>query len=608
MRDWICAQSYYVECELYIGKVGKTGIKERRRLEFNGPDGFPHRSVLKGIMKLRLSPDGKHLLFGYVQDTLPEDWRGHPLEIYDEKHGALPLHGILGLYDLESQRLRRGFNCVESGLYTTASWASDSSAFAVVGASPIDTPEGKTEAREAEASGNAFYYVLGLVYVFAVDVSTGGTSRVISRDRGVPGSSGFATGTPLWWNSGKMLVQSGAQQFVWMSKSEAGWKEAGRIEIAGHGEFLTSLTSDGHVLAGISQSTMIPPDLFAVNTRGGPISLLTNLNPEYGGIALGQVEEVEWTNRYGSHCHGKLIKPVNYEAGRRYPLVIMANDTDGPFFISDAVYTTAFAPQLRERGFPVLLAKYSGADKEPVNQFPGSMSFAYDWMNMQESAIDLLAKRGLADKNNVGIVGFSRTSWLTDFTLTYSAYKFAAASSADSGTYTYGGYFRYNNSARMKSWDEQLGGPPYGDTLRNYLEYAVPFSADKVRAPLLMEYTGDVSSAFEFFDSLARQGKAVELYSYPKGAHPLDTPFERLASLQRNVDWFRFWMQGFEGKAPDYDPDQYVRWPKLREQQRWNDRMRAEGKDPTSEFLQQTAPGAIVPDADRAPAVRELIH
>jgi hypothetical protein len=127
-----------------------------------------------------------------------------------------------------------------------------------------------------------------------------------------------------------------------------------------------------------------------------------------------------------------------------------------------------------------------------------------------------------------------------------------------------------------------------------------------------MEYTSDGGlqneprSAYEFFAALSRQGKPVELYWYPKGEHALDTPFERMASLQRNVDWFRFWLQGYEGQAPSYDPEQYHRWRKLREQQLWNDRVRAQGKDPSTEFLRQTTPGAAVNDADRAPAAREL--
>jgi hypothetical protein len=85
-----------------------------------------------------------------------------------------------------------------------------------------------------------------------------------------------------------------------------------------------------------------------------------------------------------------------------------------------------------------------------------------------------------------------------------------------------------------------------------------------------MEYTSvggrfsDANNAYEFFTALNRQGKPVELYFYPHGKHALDTPAERIASLQRNVDWFRFWMQGFEGRATDYDSEQYVRWRELR--------------------------------------------
>ncbi|MEI9978380.1 MAG: hypothetical protein WDN23_05165 [Edaphobacter sp.] len=39
--------------------------------------------------------------------------------------------------------------------------------------------------------------------------------------------------------------------------------------------------------------------------------------------------------------------------------------------------------------------------------------------------------------------------------------------------------------------------------------------------------------------------KPVELYFYPNEVHQLDHPKARVASLQRNVDWFRFWLQGY---------------------------------------------------------------
>ena len=90
-----------------------------------------------------------------------------------------------------------------------------------------------------------------------------------------------------------------------------------------------------------------------------------------------------------------------------------------------------------------------------------------------------------------------------------------------------------------------------------------PFQADRVHAAVLMEFSPPIEDAYEFFVALARQEKPVELYYYPNGAHPLDTPQERLSSLQRNVDWFRFWMQGYDRRDAS-DPDQYRRWRMMR--------------------------------------------
>jgi hypothetical protein len=36
--------------------------------------------------------------------------------------------------------------------------------------------------------------------------------------------------------------------------------------------------------------------------------------------------------------------------------------------------------------------------------------------------------------------------------------------------------------------------------------------------------------------------------------------------MQRNVDWYRFWLQGYERADPE-DRGQYLRWRKLKAQQ-----------------------------------------
>jgi len=121
------------------------------------------------------------------------------------------------------------------------------------------------------------------------------------------------------------------------------------------------------------------------------------------------------------------------------------------------------------------------------------------------------------------------------------------------------------------------GGPPYGATLKNWLDYSISFNVDKIHAPLLMEEMGygmsyaninappiGLAQSFEIFAGLNRLNKPVELYYYPNESHLPDHPQARLATLQRNVDWYRFWLQNYERPNPE-DSNQYVRWRKLRE-------------------------------------------
>jgi hypothetical protein len=76
--------------------------------------------------------------------------------------------------------------------------------------------------------------------------------------------------------------------------------------------------------------------------------------------------------------------------------------------------------------------------------------------------------------------------------------------------------------------------------------------------------SGDLTASLEVFTALSRLNKAVELYFYPDDVHQPNLPQTRLATLQRNVDWYRFWLQGYERPNPE-DPDQYKRWEHLRE-------------------------------------------
>jgi dipeptidyl aminopeptidase/acylaminoacyl peptidase len=548
------------EDEIYLATKTRVGKLVVRKLLFRESERSPYLVSLRDVRRLDLSPDGKNLLFTYNAESLPPGWAGQPYIQYLQRRGTLFYRYLLGLYDIGTARLRLGFNFPGGALHTA--WSDDSRCYSVVGPSPFGTDDARMEAEEAYASAEDLsHFMVHFQHVFTVDLQSLVPTMVLRRE-----NSKLAEEGPLCWKhaEGPILVQTGDNAFAWLAMKKEQWGETAQIDFLKDQDFLSSLESDGQMVVGVVQTTMIPPDLFAFDLTTKQWALLTDLNPEYRAIELGQVESIAWTNRYGSKCAGFLIRPVEYQAGKRYPMVFLSAPPRD-LFISDAAYTTAYAPQsLANAGFIVVISQYPLDNHVPDGRFPGEMSDAYNWMSMVETAVDMLASRGMVDANRVGLGGFSRTSWLTDFTLTHSSYNFIAASSADSGIYTYGAYFAYNSPGEMEASETQVGGPPYGETFKDWLEYAPPFNAEKVRAAVLMEYTGTAEHGFEFFTALSRLGKAVQLYRYPKGKHPLDTPLERIASLQRNVDWFRFWIQGYEGTAPVYDDAQYVRWRAMR--------------------------------------------
>jgi hypothetical protein len=144
--------------------------------------------------------------------------------------------------------------------------------------------------------------------------------------------------------------------------------------------------------------------------------------------------------------------------------------------------------------------------------------------------------------------------------------RIAAASISDGFD---GSYWTYLLGAGTESWTGDLemviGGKPFGKGLTRWLVNSPGFNLDRVRAPLRIEAIGSPMSVigeWGTYASLLAQNKPADLVWYPLGQHELSKPREEYFSEQGSVDWFRFWLQGYE----DPDPakrEQYERWEKL---------------------------------------------
>lgn len=95
--------------------------------------------------------------------------------------------------------------------------------------------------------------------------------------------------------------------------------------------------------------------------------------------------------------------------------------------------------------------------------------------------------------------------------------------------------------------------------------YSLRMNAEKIATPLLMQLAdSEYLTALESYVALRERHKAVEMYVFPDEYHVKWQPAHRRAVYERNLDWFDFWLQGYEDPAPA-KRGQYERWRKMRD-------------------------------------------
>lgn len=315
----------------------------------------------------------------------------------------------------------------------------------------------------------------------------------------------------------------------------------------------------------VDQSLNDPPKLWG-SDHNGDRRVIWDPNPQFSQLRFGYASPYQWKDVDGRDWSGILVKPVNYIEGQSYPLIVqMYNYVDGQF-ITDGLYPTAFAArELASAGFVVLqIRKHHNtiSEEDPKIHLEG-----------YRSAIQSLSSHGLIDPNKVGVVGFSWTCWYVAEAIVDDPKLFAAATIADGLDNSYMQYklFTVADYILEQQMTKIRNGSPFGAGLQHWVEAAPGFRADRVEVPVRIETIGpsSVLQEWELYASLQLLRKPVDLIYFPNGSHIHELPLERLESQQGNVDWLRFWLQGYERPDPE-DPDQYERWEHLRELKQTN--------------------------------------
>ncbi|MBT9333025.1 prolyl oligopeptidase family serine peptidase [Paracidobacterium acidisoli] len=517
--------------------------------------------------EISLSPDGNQLLFQYMTPALPKSWYDDPIvKLYAVQNTFFE---ILVRYDLTRKETSLAFDSISTS--SVPVWSDDSKTFFVNAYSPVASAWQADDVHDNLARPNN-------ANLFAVNFESDTTVELVRH------ISFYHEAPSLGSNGRNLVVHVAGNMIARVDFDRNGWRETGRESIpSGELNRISAVASNGHTTFVVAEAVTRPEDIFGYRSGEQRLHVLTDLNPEIRSLEFAKIKQVDWSVDGKYTASGLLFLPPDYTPGKRYPLVIQTKGEQGWFACDSGFsHSPSFAPEPLATAGIAYLAPFSkpsaGGPTTPHQldgQYPGGVAEAVDQMKMWDSAVDDLARQGLIDPSKVGIIGFSRTGFHVEFNLAHAKTHYAAATVADNVSYSLAEYLYLPDDSHAA--DAMFGGPPFGASLVNWERYSVSYNLDKIRTPLLMEEMGygvhddnsekiplDLVLSYEIYRGLRIRKKPVEMYYYPDEEHQPDHPKARLASITRNLDWYRFWLQGYEHPNPE-DPDQYKRWEHLRE-------------------------------------------
>jgi dipeptidyl aminopeptidase/acylaminoacyl peptidase len=505
-----------IDRELFIQRFGHSAVQ------------VPTHDFLTEYLPLVLSPDGRFAILAAYLGKVPDGWERYEDSVLrryiveKRKPGTLSNVEQYMLVNLEQATIAPLLDAPKAWMDEGVAWSRDGRSVILSGTYlPLD---GEDPNEEGERR----------IHPFVVEVEI--PSR---RIHGITGERRFIS----HWDdeAARITLEPGYGAPRGPSEIFEKVGDEWRPIPASTGE-----ESKGQLLeVSLKEDRNSAPMIYVKDGRTGKRSLLLDLNPQFREFSLGNVETVKWRATDGHEVGGGLYFPPDYQPGHRYPLVIQTHGYEEDRFWMNGPWNSAFAAQpLAAQGIMVLQVGDSitpGEDRKYVN----TPSEGPRRMAAFEGAIDELDRRGLIDRDRVGIIGFSRTVFQVAFTLTNSRYRFRAATLADGFE---GGYLSYL-LWKIADYEGINGGVPVGPGLRSWLEKSPAFRIETVSSPVRLEYYGPLHflGGWQWFSLLSILDKPVDLVWLPRGAHLLVKPWERLASQQGNVDWFQFWL--LDGKT-----------------------------------------------------------
>lgn len=267
---------------------------------------------------------------------------------------------------------------------------------------------------------------------------------------------------------------------------------------------------------------------------------------------LGKTDVLTWKSTDGTPVEGLLTYPARYERGRAVPLLVIVHG--GP----TGVFTQAFVGMPGPYPIAVFSARgYAVLRVNPRGSSGYGRTFRYanyqDWGggDYQDimSGVDHVIGIGVADKDRLGIMGWSYGGYMTSWTITQTK-RFKAASVGAGVT----NLMSFTGTADIPGFIPDYFGGEYWDAFDRWRARSAMFHIKGVTTPTLIQHGEQdlrvpVSQGYELYNALVRQKVTTKMVVYPREPHGLQEPKHIHDAMEWNLRWFDQYVRGIAPPA-----------------------------------------------------------
>lgn len=304
----------------------------------------------------------------------------------------------------------------------------------------------------------------------------------------------------------------------------------------------------------------VPSEVFYWN-GGKQIQRLTNMNPWLAERKLGKQEVIRYKARDGVEVEGLLIYPVDYQAGQRYPLVVIVHGGPESHFSNRWISRYSEPGQvLAGKGYAAFYPNYRSSTgyglQYAATGYGDPAGVEFDDI---ADGIDYLVQQGIADGGRVGLGGGSyggfASAWFATYYTKYvkAVCMFVGISDLISKRSTtdipYEELYVHSGKELEEMWEFSLKRSPIYWAHQSKTATLIYGGADDPRV--------HPSQSLELYRRMKMNNHpAVRLVQYPGEKHGNRKQVGQIDVLYRILDWYDWYVKDakpLDGPMPPLD-------------------------------------------------------